>query len=137
MLPFHDPGASEDHAENQRCGERKLHTLHHACTFLLSPRRISFKVERTSDRRRRKRLASARSAFPGLCGFAATSHRCADFVRSMTAEAAHPSPEVAPARTIRHASGRRKLSVSFSALSGAGDGNRTHDIQLGKLSFYH
>jgi hypothetical protein len=21
--------------------------------------------------------------------------------------------------------------------SGAGDGNRTHDIQLGKLSFYH
>lgn len=27
--------------------------------------------------------------------------------------------------------------VSFMHGSGAGDGNRTHDIQLGKLSFYH
>jgi hypothetical protein len=25
----------------------------------------------------------------------------------------------------------------ISQKSGAGDGNRTHDIQLGKLSFYH
>jgi hypothetical protein len=26
---------------------------------------------------------------------------------------------------------------SAGAKAGAGDGNRTHDIQLGKLSFYH
>jgi hypothetical protein len=27
--------------------------------------------------------------------------------------------------------------LDLFAKSGAGDGNRTHDIQLGKLSFYH
>jgi hypothetical protein len=30
----------------------------------------------------------------------------------------------------------RPRAISFQGL-GAGDGNRTHDIQLGKLSFYH
>ena len=34
---------------------------------------------------------------------------------------------------------RRGVANCYQTLekSGAGDGNRTHDIQLGKLSFYH
>ncbi len=30
----------------------------------------------------------------------------------------------------------QKKSLNFNALFGAGDGDRTHDIQLGKLTFY-
>jgi hypothetical protein len=41
-------------------------------------------------------------------------------------EVAEPSP-----------AGRPKTSAQSFDLIGAGDGNRTHDIQLGKLSFYH
>jgi hypothetical protein len=36
-------------------------------------------------------------------------------------------------RVQRQVSNRLSCFLSF----GAGDGNRTHDIQLGKLSFYH
>ena len=32
---------------------------------------------------------------------------------------------------------RSSRSISTLVNFGAGDGNRTHDIQLGKLSFYH
>ena len=29
------------------------------------------------------------------------------------------------------------VAIASSEKSGAGDGNRTHDMQLGKLPFYH
>jgi hypothetical protein len=40
-------------------------------------------------------------------------------------------------RRTQRAKPPAKPSVRNALSAGAGDGNRTHDIQLGKLSFYH
>ena len=63
-----------------------------------------------------------------------------DFVRSkqrLTSPRCTGAHSIGPRESREHCSRGRRQRNEFQRDPRAGDGTRTHDVQLGKLAFYH